>query len=54
MGTNTTTPTAGAAGAALGSMVGAGLAVLTSLPLELMMGGCGTVGAFVFGRIFGP
>lgn len=54
MGTNTTTPTAGAAGAAFGSMVGAGLAALSGLPAELMTGGCSIVGAFAFGRVFGP
>lgn len=53
MGTNTTTPTAATAGAAFGTMVGAGLAAVTGLAPEVAVGGCSIVGAFAFGRIFG-
>ena len=52
-GTETTTATAGGAGAALGSLLGAGLAAVTGLSPELCMGSLATVGAFAFGRIFG-
>ena len=55
-GTPTTTVTAGTAGAVFGSLVGAGLSALLkgAIAPELLIAGCSTLGAFTFGRIFGP
>lgn len=48
----TTTPTAAAAGTAFGSLVGVGLSAITGLAPEVTIPPCGIVGAFAFGRIF--
>ena len=53
MGTEQTTATAGAAGAAFGSIVGWAITAATGVDTAPLMGPLAVVGAFAFGRIFG-
>jgi len=55
-GNETTTASAATAGTALGTLVGAGLSALLNgaISPEVCVGSCGILGAFAFGRLFGP
>lgn len=52
MGSETTTATAGAAGAATGIIVGWVISVVTGADVAPIAGPLGVVGAFAFGRLF--
>ncbi len=52
MGTETTTATAGAAGAACGAIVGWAISAVTGADVTPIALPLGVVGAFVFGRVF--
>lgn len=52
MGNETTTATAGAAGAATGAIVGWVISVATGVDATPIAGPLAVVGAFAFGRLF--
>lgn len=54
MGTDATTASAATAGAAFGGLVGWGIAALTGADVAPVSTPLAVLGAFVFGRIFGP
>lgn len=52
MGNETTTATAGAAGAAVGAIIGWGVGAFTGVDATPIAGPLAVVGAFAFGRLF--
>lgn len=52
MGTEETTATAGAAGAALGAIVGWGISAATGVDTTPIAAPLAVLGAFTFGRLF--
>lgn len=54
MGTEATTAGSATAGAAFGALVGWGVSAATGLDTGAIVGSLSTLGAFAFGRIFGP